>query len=77
MCLPNRRLDPKSRLALGIGNFSLAAGLLMLNSSHPSSQIARNWLHGVGGMLLGISIGVNLMRLIANRRCRARTAQGL
>jgi hypothetical protein len=68
MCIPYGQLDPKSRRILGIGNFSLPAGLLLwiFRSYIPVEQ---DWLHGVCGLLLGLSIGINLMMMRRQRRC--------
>jgi hypothetical protein len=70
MGLSHRQLDPKTRRLLAIGNLCLAAGLLLWNFARPSSKIEQDWLHGVCGMLLGISIGINLFGLRFARRCR-------
>lgn len=69
MCIPNRRLNPKARRLIAVANLCLAAGLLLWNFVHPSGNIAREWLHGVCGALLGISIGINLFGLRLARRC--------
>jgi len=69
MCIPARRLDPKTRRSLVLGNLCLAAGLLLW-SFHASIPIQQTWLHGVCGLLLGISIGVNLSAVRCARRCR-------
>ncbi len=65
----HRQLDPKTKRLIAIGNLSLAIGLLLLNFPHPSGQIERNWLHGVGGFLLGLSITINLYAFRFARRC--------
>jgi hypothetical protein len=74
MCIPNRQLDPKARRIRVIGNVCLVAGLLLWNFDQwhwlqVSGQIERNWLHGVCGLLLGVSIGINLFGLRCGRRC--------
>jgi ethanolamine ammonia-lyase large subunit len=51
-----------------MGNVSLVVGLLLSAFVHPDSQIVRNWLHGICGFLLGISIAINLCALIRCRR---------
>jgi len=70
MCFPNRWLDSKSKRIIPIANLCLVAGLLLLTFVHPSSQISGNWLHGVSGVLLGISISMNLFGLRLARRSR-------
>jgi len=74
MCIADRQLDPKTRRRMIIGNLSLILGILLWNSVrwnwiHPSSQIERNYLDGVCGLLLGISIGINLFVLRHCSRC--------
>ncbi|MGA3262683.1 MAG: hypothetical protein ABSC47_01405 [Terracidiphilus sp.] len=70
MCIPNRRLDPRIRRLMAIGNMSLVIGLLLWIFVHPAGQIERNWLHGVCGFLLGFSIAINLFGLWIARRCQ-------
>lgn len=70
MCSPNR-VDPRSRFPFVIANLSLAVGLLLWNF-RLYIHVNQNWLHGVCGFLLGISITMNLRRLIMARRRRAK-----
>jgi hypothetical protein len=70
MRLSHSQFDPKTRRILALGNLCLAAGLVLFTFVHPSSQIARNWTHGLSGFLLGFSITVNLFALGLRRRCR-------
>jgi hypothetical protein len=79
MCIPNRQLNPKARRNRAIANASLVAGLLLWNSVrwnwiHPSSQIELNYLDAMCGLLMGISIGINLFVLRSARRCGADTS---
>jgi hypothetical protein len=67
MCLSYRQMDKKSRILVGIANFSLAVGLSLRSFVHPAGASARNWLLFVVGLLIGLSITVNLYSLI---RCR-------
>ena len=69
MLFPSRRLDPKTRRLLAIGNIALVSGLLLWLFVHPAGQIERNWLHAVCGFLLGLSVTINLMELVFARRC--------
>ncbi len=55
---------------MGIGNFALAAGLALPYVLHPASVTHKDWMDGVKGLLLGVSIGLNLMLLWSRRRCR-------
>jgi hypothetical protein len=71
MCIPIHQLDPKSRHVRAIANISLVVGLLLWLFVHPSGQIERNWLHFVCGLLVGLSICINLFGLGRARRCGA------
>ncbi|HUN86988.1 MAG TPA: hypothetical protein VMU48_21595 [Terracidiphilus sp.] len=51
-------------------NLSLVAGLLMWSFAREAGH-ARPWLDAVTGLLMGMSIGMNLMLVIKVRRCRA------
>ncbi|MDE3161666.1 MAG: hypothetical protein KGL64_00270 [Acidobacteriota bacterium] len=52
-----------------LANGALAVGLLLRLLEHPAGQAARDGLDGVVGLLLGISIGANLMVVWKRRRC--------
>jgi hypothetical protein len=52
-----------------LANGALALGLLLWLLVHPAGQAARDGLDGVVGLLLGISIGANLMVVRKRRRC--------
>lgn len=65
MCSPNR-VDPRSRFPFVIANVSLAVGLVLWNFRQ-STHVNQNWLDGVCGFLLGISIAMNLRWLIGVR----------
>lgn len=69
MCIPIHQLDSKTRRRMALGNISLVIGLLLWLFVHPSGQIERNWVQGLSGLLLGISIGINLFGLRLARRC--------
>ena len=71
MCIPIDQLDPKSRHMRAMGNIALIIGLLLWLLFHPSGQIERNWLHFVCGLLVGLSIGINLFGLWRAQRCDA------
>jgi hypothetical protein len=68
MCLSNRQLDANTKHLMSIGNLCLVAGLLLWNFVHPSSQIQKDWLHGIYGFLMGLSITINLCALRFARR---------
>lgn len=68
MCLTRRKLTPKARLFLVIGNLCLSAGLLLgifardLGPRHP------NLFDALRGLLLGIAIALNFGALVLARR---------
>jgi hypothetical protein len=68
MCIPNHQLDTRTKRLMAIGNLCLVAALLLWNFVHPSSQIQKDWLHGIYGFLMGLSITINLCALRFARR---------
>lgn len=56
MCLTAQEKSTKARRMMKAGYLCLAAGLLLQQFAHPSGATAQNWLHGVIGFLMGISI---------------------
>jgi uncharacterized membrane protein YedE/YeeE len=58
-----------------MANVALAAGLLLWTFARQAGH-GRPWLDAVIGLLMGVSIGANLMLVIKARRCRA-AASGL
>jgi hypothetical protein len=71
MWMRKQQLDAKAGRWMKLGNISLVIGLLLWMFVHPSSQIAGDWLDGVSGFLLGLSITINLFALRRARRCPA------
>jgi hypothetical protein len=69
MCIGNGRLDRRTRRLVAGGNLAMAIGLVLFNFVHVGSALAQDCLHAVSGMLLGISIGINLFALRFARRC--------
>jgi hypothetical protein len=65
-----RRLDPKMRRMANRGNLCLVAGLLLFLFARPSGTDANIAVHAVAGLLIGISLGVNICVLRWVRRCR-------
>jgi len=70
MCAPIHKRNPKARIAMIVGNFSLAAGLILWNFTRHGSG-SQPWFHALYGLLIGISIGANLSAIRCARRCRA------
>ena len=58
----------KSMRMVAWGCFTLAASLMLKTLAHPAGQVAKDWLDGVCGLLIGISLGLNLFGVIAARR---------
>jgi hypothetical protein len=48
---------------MAIGNICLVIGLLLWLFVHPAGQFSRDALHFVCGLLLGLSITINLITL--------------
>ncbi len=69
MCIPIRERSKKDRVLFGIANLALCMGIVLPYFAHSQGQIGRDWVHGVAGMLLGISISINLFGLRFARRC--------
>lgn len=65
-----RRLDPKTRRMAQMGNLCLVGGLVLYVFAHPSDMAANAAVHAVAGLLIGISLGMNLCVLREARRCR-------
>jgi len=74
---PYWKRDRKSRWLFAIANLSLAVGLMLRVLVQPASGLARNWMDGLCGLLLGISIGMNVMLVIKARRCRTESLERL
>ena len=64
-----RRTDQRTRRMVALANLGLALGLSLNLFVHPEGAMARDWVHGVSGMLMGISLGVNFFRLRRSQRC--------
>lgn len=68
-----RLTDSKSRLLAGIANFSLAAGLILWVFVHPANQTTDSVRHFFAGLLLGLSVTINLFRLYCRRAASAKS----
>jgi hypothetical protein len=64
----------KSRLMLSAGMFVLAASLILFTQVHPATSTAKDWLDGISGFLMGISIALNLGSILVARRQRSSCA---
>ena len=64
------QINPKSRKLIAPASACLALGLLLAMIFHPDAPSARNLLHFVCGMLIGVSGSVNLSIVWKNSRQR-------
>jgi hypothetical protein len=69
MCSRLWQRDPKARRMMAIANFSLAVGLLVNLFVHPAARSANYVNHFVSGLLIGVSLAINLRLLWLGRRC--------
>jgi hypothetical protein len=60
MCIPHRQLDPRTRARVVIANLALFIGLILWLFVHPASAIGRDVIHFASGILIGLSIMINL-----------------
>ncbi len=63
-------MTTKSRKLFAMASVCLAVGLLLPMLFHPSAPSARNLLHFVCGLLLGLSMSINLSMAWKNSRQR-------
>jgi hypothetical protein len=70
MCVPFKQRDPITRRRMVIGNLSLAAALILWNFARHGDSPANRAYHFLYGLLLGISLAVNLSVALRARRCR-------
>jgi hypothetical protein len=70
MCIPIQKLGNRARRIQAFANLSLVAGIVLIHFVHPSSHQGQMFTHGVGGLLLGLSLGFNLFWIRSARRCR-------
>lgn len=66
MTFPNQLKGPKTLML--VGRLCLVAGLLLFLFVHPGAGQGRNWLHGITGLLIGISLSITLSAMIGNAR---------
>jgi hypothetical protein len=55
-----RETNSKSRKLFAMASVCLAVGLLFPMLFHPAAPTARNFMHFVCGLLLGLSMSINL-----------------
>ena len=63
-------INSKSRKLMALASGWLALGLVLPMLLHPSGQSSRNLLHFVCGLLIGMSLSINLVLVWKNSRRR-------
>lgn len=54
---------------MAVANLALSIGLVLPYFIHPAGQRSADWLDGIRGLLIGVSIGMNLSIIRFGRRC--------
>jgi hypothetical protein len=67
MCIPNRNLDPKDRRRRVVANLALVVALLWWQF-RASIPVSGGWFDASFGLLIGVSIGINLITMLKARR---------
>ena len=60
----------KAKAMWTVGTLSVSFALLLRMFVHPSTAVGTNWLDGLFGFLVGISITLNLGSVIIRNRLR-------
>ena len=60
----------KSKRMLSAGMFALAASLILFTQVHPATPLGKDWLDGIAGFFMGISIALNLGSVLVAKRQR-------
>ena len=77
MCVPLPNRDSKVRYLLVIANLCLAAGIMTLNFTHAAGKAHHNGPDAICGLLIGVSIGLNLLSARMSRQNRPSILNGL
>jgi hypothetical protein len=70
MCIPIHERSRRDRILLSLAAFALAAGTGLPHLIHSSSALNEDWIDALRGLLMGVSIGMNLMLIAKKRRRR-------
>ncbi len=76
MCLADEQLKQRGRWLRVLAGVSLVAGLLLWNFARSAGKPSAPWIDATVGLLMGISLSMNLMLLVRARRCRQNAPQG-
>jgi hypothetical protein len=60
----------KAKAMWTVGTLSVALAVLLRMFVHPSAALATNWLDGISGFFIGISIVLNLGSVMIRNRLR-------
>jgi hypothetical protein len=66
MCLGNRSKNTTALIAMGM--MFLVVAFLFPMILHPATQMGKNLAEGIRGLLVGLSIGINLFSVILAKR---------
>jgi hypothetical protein len=73
MSIVLRKLNPKARALLVVGNLSLVLAVLLFNFKQPLSA-GHTWYDGVCGFFFGLSLTLNLGAVVLAKRGQRRSA---
>ncbi len=68
MCIPLHQGSKRDRILMALAGIALSAGIALPYLLHPSGAAGKNWFEAVRGLLMGISIGLNLFMIRFARR---------
>jgi hypothetical protein len=68
MCVPFRERSRRQRVLMAIANIALLFGIALPGGMHSMARLHPDVLDAVRGLLLGLSIGMNLMILRLGKR---------
>jgi hypothetical protein len=69
MCILVGKQSWKGRSLRAVANIALCIGLVLPYFIHPAGQRSADWLDGIRGLLIGMSLAMNLFIIRFGRRC--------
>ncbi|HEX3892338.1 MAG TPA: hypothetical protein VHW46_07175 [Terracidiphilus sp.] len=75
MGIANEQLKTRTGRLRVVANLALVAGLLLWVFARPSARPLSLWVDGTVGLLMGMSLAMNVALLVRARRCRQNAAQ--